>query len=91
MTDIEQKPYNGHWAISILHSDEAGIFDRLSVDESIRDNVVEEDLWVQKGEAVESFLAANNAIGTLVLRFDDEAKMLGIIENIRDFVKVVLE
>lgn len=91
VTDIEQMPYNGHWAISILHSDEAGKFDHLFVDESIRDNVVEEDLWVQKGGTVENFSAANNAIGTLVLRFDEEAKMLEIIDNIREYVKIVLE
>ncbi len=91
VTNIEQRPYKGNWAISILHSDAGGVFDHLSVDKSIKDNVVEEDLWVHKGDHVESFSAANNAIGTLVLRFEDEKKMIEVIDNIKDYVRVVLE
>ena len=89
VTDIEQKPYNGHWAISILHSDKAGTFDHLWIDESIKDNVIEEDLWVKKGDHVESFIAANDAIGTLVLRFDEGNRMTEVLDNIKDFVKVI--
>ena len=91
VTDIEQKPYNGHWAIAILHSDNAGTFDHLWIAESIRANVIEEDLWVQKGDHVESFIAANDAIGTLVLRFDDEERMIDVIDNIGEYVKVITE
>ena len=32
--------------------------------------VYEKDLWVEKGDLVEAFSGANNAIGTLVLRFE---------------------
>ena len=86
---IEQKPYDGHWAISILHSDKAGAFDHLWIDESIRENVVEEDLWVKKGDHVENFIAANDAIGTVVLRFDAEDRMLQVIEHIKEYINVV--
>ena len=89
ITNIEQKPYEGHWAISILHSDKAGIFDYLWIEDSIRDNVIEEDLWVKKGDYIESFIAANDAVGTLVLKFDDEKRMIQVIDNIGDYVKVV--
>lgn len=91
VTEIEQKPYNGHWAIAILHSDNAGTFDHLWIDESIRDNVVEEDLWVKKGDHVESFIAANDAIGTVVLRFEEEERMLGVISDVKEYIKVVIE
>lgn len=67
---IEQKPYNGHWAEVILHADKEGIFDSLQIDENYKQFVVEEDLWVEKGDKVNSFLGANDAIGTLVLKFD---------------------
>ena len=67
---IEQKPYNGHWAEIILHADKDGEFQGLQIDSSLPAEVVEEDLWVKQGEHVHGFEAANDAIGTLVLRFE---------------------
>lgn len=87
--DIEQKPYNGYWAISILHSDKVGKFSHLWIDESIKGNVIEEDLWVQSGDQVGSFIAANDAIGTLILKFDNEDRMTEVIDNIGNFAKVI--
>ncbi len=91
VTDIEQKQYNGHWAIAILHSEESGVLDRIWIDDEIRNNVVEEDLWVEKGDYVEKFYAANDAIGTIVLRFESEERMVEVVDNINRFVKVLLQ
>lgn len=49
---IEQKPYMGHWAEIILHSDKDGLFESLYISKSMRSYVIEEDLWVMKGDAV---------------------------------------
>ena len=66
---IEQKPYNGHWAEIILHADKSGVFDHLEISKDLPAEIIEEDLWVKQGDKVESFEGANNAIGTLVLKF----------------------
>lgn len=89
ITDIVQKPVNGYWAEVILHSDQSGIFDNLWIKDEIRANVIERSLWVNRGDYVESFTAANNTIGTLVLRFDTEESMLNVMENIKKYVKVI--
>lgn len=73
--DIEQKPYNGHWAEVILHAPKAGRFAGLEIASSLKAQVIERDLWVKEGDAVEAFRGANDAIGTLVLRFDDKNEM----------------
>ena len=88
---VEQRPYNGCWAEVILHSDGDGIFDGLRIAEEIRECVVEEDLWVEKGEEVKSFTAANFAIGTLVLRFENEEKLQEVMGDIGEYVKVALK
>ena len=67
---VEQRPYWGHWAEVVLHADRDGHFVGLDIDGKFRtDHVVEEDLWVGKGNAVSSFKGANDTIGTVVLRF----------------------
>lgn len=87
---IEQKPYNGHWAEIILHADKTGIFDHLAIDKNLPAEVVEEDLWVKQGNKVESFEGANNAIGTLVLRFQTADELEHAITHQRDWLKVVV-
>ena len=88
---IEQKPYNGHWAEIILHADESGIFDHLEISNDLPAEIVEEDLWVENGDKVESFEGANNAIGTLVLRFQTAEELEDAITNQKNWLKVVVE
>lgn len=88
---VEQKPYDGCWAEVILHSDTAGVFDKLWVSDEIRENVVEEDLWIKQGDKVGGFSAANEAIGTLVLKFATEERLQEVMADQARFVKVVLK
>ena len=88
---VEQKPYNGAWAEIILHSDKSGVFKRLEISDEIKENVVEEDLWIKEGTRVGGFSAANEAIGTLVLRFDTQEEMLEQMEKMDKLVKVITE
>lgn len=91
LESIEQKPYNGHWAEIILHADESGVFDRLEISKDMPAEIVEEDLWVEKGDMVDSFEGANNAIGTLVLRFQTAEELEEVITNQRKWLEVVVK
>lgn len=88
---IEQKPYNGHWAEIILHADKEGEFQCLQIDPSLPAEVVEEDLWVQPGDQVHGFEAANDAIGTLVLRFESAEELEKAIVNQKEWLKVIVK
>ena len=91
IVSIEQKNYDGFWAEVILHSDKSGTFDSLWVDESIASNVVEKDLWVEPGTKIGGFSAANEAIGTLVLRFESKQRLEEVMGSISTYVKVILQ
>ena len=88
---IEQKPYNGHWAEIILHADESGVFDHLEISKELPAEVVEEDLWVKHGDHVDSFEGANNAIGTLVLKFQSAEGLERAITNQREWLKIIVK
>ena len=91
LVPIKQKPYNGHWAEIILHSEKSGMFDHIEISKDLPAEIVEEDLWVKKGDHVESFEGANNAIGTLVLKFQTAEKLENAIINQRSWLKVVVK
>lgn len=86
---VEQRPYNGFWAEVILHSDKPGVFDSLWIDESIADAVYERDLWVRPGEPIGGFRAANEALGTLILRFETEERLQTIMQDPSRYVNVL--
>ena len=89
IVDVEQKPYDGYWAEIILHSEKAGVFDSLWISNEIENSLIEKDLWITKGDKVGDFSAANEAIGTLILRFDSEKQLEKIMNNINEYVKVI--
>lgn len=92
VVSVEQKPYDGHWAEIVLHSQKDGKFVALDIDDEFyQTHVKQVDLWVKENEKVNAFKGANDAIGTLVLNFDDEASMLSALENPGLWLKIHLK
>lgn len=88
---VDQNPYDGCWAEVILHSDKAGVFDSLWIDDGIKHCIVERDLWIEPGTKVGGFSAANEAIGTLLLRFENSERLETVMGNVSSYVKVMLQ
>ena len=86
--DCRQKPLSGNWAEVILHSNRTGRFNRLTLNENLPAEVIDTDLWVAPGDPVQAFIGANNAIGTLILRFDDSEVMKHSLQNISSWLDV---
>ncbi len=91
MGGISQKPYEGHWAEIILHANESGIFRGLQLDRPEQAEMIEEDLWVRPGDSVEPFNAANQAIGTLILKFRDNKALEKALASQSQWLKVRVE
>lgn len=87
---IQVREPDSYWAELILHSPLGGAFQSLEISEEIRPCVVEEDLWVHPGDKVNAFRGANDAIGTLVLRFKSQKEMEEVIAAPQSFVKAVV-
>lgn len=90
--EVEQKPYDGHWAEVVLHSDKDGIFQELLIDASVFNaKVIETDLWVKPGDCVREFRGANDAIGTLVLNFASESELVSALKELTRWVTVKVQ
>ena len=88
---IKQEPYNGHWAEIILHAEKDGFYDHLEIRDDLQSSIIEEDLWVRRGDIVESFKGANNAIGTLVLKFQTGVELERALTCQSEWLKVVVK
>lgn len=87
---ISAPQYDGHIAEIILHADRCGEFVCLQISDELRHNVVEEDLWVRKGDAISTFKGANNAIGTLVLNFQSAEDLERAFMKLSELVRVIV-
>jgi biotin carboxylase len=85
---VEQKQYEGHWAEIILHADKGGVFQGIEINPTLNAEVVETDLWVNPGDTIRGFEGANDAIGTLVLKFDDSEALESTILRINKYIKI---
>ena len=88
---IEQKEIKDNWAEIILHSEKEGTFEKLWISEEISSNIVENDLWIETGTHVVGFSGANEAIGTMVLKFDSEIQMNNVLNNQNNYIKVIVD
>lgn len=88
---IEQKEIKDNWGEIILHSETSGIFDSLWISNEIKDNIVEKDLWIKSGTEVGGFSGANEAIGTLVLKFKTKEELTNVLNNQEEYIKIILK
>ncbi len=89
--NIEQRHYNGHWAELILHAEKGGFFKGITINKSLPADIVENDVWVKPGDFVNGFGAANEAIGTMVLRFHNERRLQDVLSNTNQWIKVITQ
>ncbi len=89
VTDVVQKPCNGHWAELIIHAQKDGEFAGLDITPDFYPGAVRQvDLWLKEGERVSAFKGANDAIGTMVLNFDSESDMLRALSDCGRWINV---
>ncbi len=89
--NIKQQEIKDNWAEIILHSEKEGTFERLWISDEISSNIVENDLWIETGTHVGGFSGANEAIGTMVLKFDSEIQMNNVLNNQNNYIKVIVD
>ena len=89
--NIKQQEIKDNWAEIILHSEKEGTFEKLWISDEISSNIVENDLWIETGTHVGGFSGANEAIGTMVLKFDSEMQMNNILNNQNNYIKVFVD
>lgn len=90
--EIHEPNYKGHFAIQVLHSDKAGLFERIDIDEQFRKkHLLEEEIRVSPGDKVVPFTGANASIGTLFLRFETREELENSLNNPASWMQIKLK
>lgn len=85
MTDAK---YDGVWVDFVVHSNKKGRFVDAVIDEPIEPHVKEKCLYVNRGDSVGAFDGANQAVGTLFMRFDTYREAESVVSHAADWLQI---
>ena len=85
---FSQPKYDGVWVDFVVHSNKTGHFIKLAMADNKRKYMKEECLYVQEGDHVTGFNGANQAIGTIFMRFDTYQDAVNAVLSFSDWLQV---
>ena len=90
--DITHPKYDGVYVNDIIHSNRAGQFCEVKYDEAFKEkHFVSEAIYPKHGDQVEAFRGANNAVGSVFLRFENREEANKHIANHNSNINVIVE
>lgn len=85
-----EKKCQGNWAEIILHSEDSGVFKEVEIEHSIKPYLIDEQLYVNKGDSVEAFSGANQSLGTMIFKFESIDQVYDFFDNQNKYIRVKL-
>lgn len=89
--DILQKGEQKCVSSYIIPSPQSGIFKELMIDDRIKEDILQQWLFVSEGETVEAYCNAGNAVGAMVIQFNSLDEMDDRLEHMGKYIRVMLE
>lgn len=88
-SDLTMASSHGCWSNYMVHSKKSGQYAGIWFEDNFRkNNLVEFVTDIKENDHVHEFRDAQDAIGTLILKYDSVEQMFYMIENMDDYVKV---
>ena len=88
---VHEPNYKGHYCILVLHAEKPGYLREVSIADSFPGELIEKEIRVDFGAKVEAFSGANNAIGSLFLRFNTREEMDYALTHQQDWLNISIE
>lgn len=75
----------------VVHSLEDGRYKGLDISDEVKDFIVENRMFVEPGDKVKKFHNGGDTIGIMCLEFDTVEHMNHCMDNMNDYIKVLVE
>lgn len=89
--ELQMKPAQGYWSSYMVHALENGTFMSLWLSDRIKPKIIEQDIYVKQGDAVRKYIGSNDTLGTMILKFDSMQEMLDMIDNMENYIRVIVK
>jgi len=85
---LKMEPAHGCYSSYIVHALRDGTYQELRMTERFKTHVVQQNIWVKPGDPVRQFNGSNDTLGTAILRFESQAEMLAMMDNMENDIRV---
>ncbi len=90
-SDLKMKEVDGFYSSYMLHAIEDGIVKDIWYSDEIKNNIVEETIFIKLGDEVKKFDGSNHTLGTMIMKFDSKDEMLEKMDNMEKYLKVLIK
>ena len=88
-SDLKMAPVKGFWSNYMAHSNETGFYDGIEYGKEFGEkHLVDYVTDTQLGDPVHKYRDAQDCVGELILKYDNQAEMFDIIENMDRYFKI---
>ncbi|MDX4039805.1 ATP-grasp domain-containing protein [Aliarcobacter skirrowii] len=90
-SELEMKNTKGYYSCYMVHSLHNGVVKEIWYSDEIKNNIIEENIFVKQGDKVNKFDGSNHTLGTMIMKFESQNEMLEKMDNMEKYLKVIVE
>lgn len=90
-SDLKMEDTKDFYSCYMLHALKDGIVQDIWYSDEIKNNIVEENIFIKKGDKVHKFDGSNHTLGTMIMKFDSQEEMLEKMDNMEKYLKVLVK
>lgn len=90
-SDLEMKNTKGYYSCYMVHSLQNGVVKDIWYSDEIKNNILEENIFVKQGDKVNKFDGSNHTLGTMIMKFESQDEMLEKMDNMEKYFRVIVE
>lgn len=91
ISDLQMTSPDGFWSCYMIHSKTAGILKEVYFSDDFRkNNVVEYEIFYNIGDSVDAFNGSNGTLGVMILKFSTQEEMIEKMDNMDDYINVIV-
>ena len=90
-SDLVMEEVDGFYSSYMLHAIEDGTVEEIWYSDEIRNNIIEEVLFIKVGDDVKKFDGSNHTLGTMIMKFNSQEEMMDKMDNMEKYLEVIIK
>lgn len=91
-SELKMAPVKGFWSNYMAHANETGLYNGIAFDEDFqRNHLVDYVSETKIGDSVHKYRDAQDCVGELIIKYDNQEQMFQMIENMNKYVTILVK
>lgn len=90
-SDLTMQSPKGFYSSYMLHALENGKVKDIWYSDEIKNNIIQKTIYIKPGDEVKKFNGSHHTLGTMIMKFETHEEMLHKMDNMEQYLKVIVE